>query len=81
VACSLIIIKRQPVILRADEGLEERRGKDAAAVPLLDQSPHARVETNKGVVTVYGKAKNAAEKNPIAKLVSDILPVAGDPRS
>jgi len=31
-----------------------------------------KVETNKGVVTLYGKAKNAAEKRLATKLVNDI---------
>ncbi len=33
---------------------------------------HTTVTTTRGVVTVGGKAKNAAEKNLVAKLVSDI---------
>ena len=33
---------------------------------------HTRVETNKGVVTVYGKAKNEAEKDLVNKLANDI---------
>jgi osmotically-inducible protein OsmY len=31
-----------------------------------------KVETNDGVVTVYGKASNAAEKDLVNKLVNDI---------
>jgi osmotically-inducible protein OsmY len=31
-----------------------------------------KVETNEGVVTLYGKAKNAAEKELVTKLVNDI---------
>ena len=33
---------------------------------------HTKVETNKGVVTVYGKAKNEAEKDLVNKLANDI---------
>ena len=33
---------------------------------------NTKVETNKGVVTLYGKAKNAAEKDLAAKLANDI---------
>jgi osmotically-inducible protein OsmY len=31
-----------------------------------------KVETNEGVVTLNGKAKNAAEKELVTKLVNDI---------
>jgi hyperosmotically inducible periplasmic protein len=31
-----------------------------------------KVETNDGVVTMYGKASNAAEKDLVTKLVNDI---------
>jgi len=31
-----------------------------------------KVETNRGVVTLYGKAKNAAEKDLAGKLANDI---------
>ena len=31
-----------------------------------------KVETNKGIVTLYGKASNAAEKDLVNKLVNDI---------
>jgi hyperosmotically inducible protein len=31
-----------------------------------------KVETNKGVVTLYGKAKNTAEKDLAGKLANDI---------
>lgn len=33
---------------------------------------HTKVETNRGVVTLYGKAKNEAEKNLVNKLANDI---------
>jgi osmotically-inducible protein OsmY len=33
---------------------------------------NTKVETNKGVVTLYGKAKNAAEKDLATKLANDI---------
>jgi osmotically-inducible protein OsmY len=36
---------------------------------------NTKVETNKGVVTVYGKAKNAAEMNLVSKLANDIAGV------
>ena len=38
---------------------------------------NTKVETNKGVVTLYGKAKNAAEKDLAAKLANDINGVKG----
>ena len=33
---------------------------------------HTRVETNNGVVTLKGKARNGAEKDLITQLVSDV---------
>ena len=33
---------------------------------------HTQVETNNGVVRLEGKARNAAEKDLVAELVSDI---------
>jgi len=36
---------------------------------------HTRVETKRGVVTLHGKAKNAAEKNLAAKFAGDVLGV------
>ena len=33
---------------------------------------NTKVETNKGAVTLYGKAKNAAEKDLATKLANDI---------
>ena len=38
---------------------------------------NTKVETAAGVVTLYGKAKNAAEKDLVTKLVSDINGVKG----
>jgi hyperosmotically inducible periplasmic protein len=38
---------------------------------------NTKVETSKGVVTLYGKAKNAAEKDLVSKLVSDVNGVNG----
>jgi hyperosmotically inducible protein len=42
---------------------------------LTHRSTHVmstKVETQNGVVTLYGKAKNGAEKDLVTKLVSDI---------
>jgi osmotically-inducible protein OsmY len=33
---------------------------------------HTKVETNEGIVTLSGQARNAAEKDLVAKLVTDI---------
>ena len=33
---------------------------------------HTQVETNEGVVTLEGKARNAAEKDLVTRLVSDV---------
>ncbi len=38
---------------------------------------NTKVETTEGVVTLYGKAKNAAEKDLVTKLASDINGVKG----
>ncbi|MFC2076321.1 BON domain-containing protein [candidate division KSB1 bacterium] len=38
----------------------------------MDQRPHTKVETGKGVVTLHGEAKNAAEKNLVTKPTNDI---------
>jgi osmotically-inducible protein OsmY len=35
------------------------------------------VETNSGVVTLYGKASNVAELDPAAKLANDVNGVKG----
>jgi hyperosmotically inducible periplasmic protein len=38
---------------------------------------NTKVESSKGVVTLYGKAKNAAEKDLVTKIASDINGVSG----
>jgi osmotically-inducible protein OsmY len=44
--------------------------------PLEGEAPW-RVEAKRGVVTLYGKAQNAAEKNLATKLANDINGVKG----
>ena len=38
---------------------------------------NTKVETNNGIVTLYGKASNAAELNLATKLVNDVNGVKG----
>ena len=46
--------------------------KSALLLQRSTSALHTKVDTNNGVVTLKGKAKNAAEKDLVTKLVSDI---------